>query len=160
MGIELIRLDDRLIHGQVCIGWTRRKGVNVILAVDDATAANKMQCQLMKMATPPGVTPVFLKTQEAIDKLKSNAYGNKKAMLLVKSVKALYDIVNAGIEITDVNFGNLRTKGATNNLYGHVIATDEEVSMMKELSAKGVKMIAQDLPDAQSCNLNDVLKKF
>lgn len=49
MGIELVRVDDRLIHGQVAIGWTRSRGINTILAIDDPTAKNKMQCQLMKM---------------------------------------------------------------------------------------------------------------
>ena len=80
MGIELIRIDDRLIHGQVVLGWTRSKGINTVVAVDDEILKNKMQCQLMKMATPPGVTPIFLSVEEAAAKLTSDAYKNKKYM--------------------------------------------------------------------------------
>ena len=55
MEFTLIRIDDRLIHGQVALGWSRSKGINYILAVDDETAKNALQCSLLKMATPPGV---------------------------------------------------------------------------------------------------------
>ena len=45
---------------------TRSRGINVILAIDDDTSRNKMQCQLMKMATPPGVSPVFLSVEDGV----------------------------------------------------------------------------------------------
>ena len=45
MGIEIVRIDDRLIHGQVIIGWTRSKGIEEVIAVDDKVAKDKFQSQ-------------------------------------------------------------------------------------------------------------------
>ena len=159
MSIEFIRLDDRLIHGQVVAGWTRLKGVNTILVVDDPTAGNKMQQQLMKMATPPGVTPVFLTIDQVVEKLNAGNYDKKKCMLLFKNVYTLRDLVAKGLDIKDVNFGNMRGKDSKIQLFNHVFATEEEVQIMKELSDKGVKMVAQAMPSGQICNLNDVVSK-
>ncbi len=160
MGIELIRIDDRLIHGQVVLGWTRSKGINTVVAVDDEILKNKMQCQLMKMATPPGVTPIFLSVEEAAAKLTSDAYKNKKAMLLVKGPKTLVELMNKGVDIKNVNVGNVRPKNATEQLFNHVFSTKEDIAIWKELCAKGVSLTAQALPDAATCNLNDVLAKY
>ena len=160
MGIELVRIDDRLIHGQVVLGWTRSKGINTVIAVDDELLKNKMQCQLMKLATPPGVTPVFLNVEEAAVKINSETYRNKKAMLLVKGPKTLLSLIKKGVNVSSVNVGNVRPKNAAEQLYNYVFSTAEDIAVWKELCNMGISLTAQAMPGAASCNLNDVLEKY
>ena len=84
MKFKLVRIDDRLIHGQVALGWSRAKGIDTILAVDDVVATDKFQCSLLKMATPPGVKSFILTADEAEQKVKDGTLEKKKVMLLVK----------------------------------------------------------------------------
>ena len=81
--ISFVRIDDRLIHGQVVIGWTRTKSINFILAVDDEVATNKMQVKLMKMATPPGVKSEVLSANDAVKLLQSGKLDKAKVFLVM-----------------------------------------------------------------------------
>ena len=160
MSIELIRVDDRLIHGQVVTGWTRSRGINVILAIDDDTSRNKMQCQLMKMATPPGVSPVFLSVEDGVTKILTDAYKNKKVMILVKSPKELFELIEKGVKISEVNIGNQRSGENKIQLATQMFATSEEIELWKSISAKGIKLYAQSVAGGVSVNINEALTKY
>ena len=160
MGLELVRFDDRLIHGQVVIGWTRSRGITTILAVDDKTANDKFQMQLMKMATPPGVKPVFLTLADAIEKIKAGEYENNKYMILAKGPKLINELVDNGIDIKEVNVGNQRSGDGKKKLLNFVYSTDEEISEWKKLSGKGVKLYGQTLPDTPSFDMNEIVDKL
>lgn len=160
MSIEIIRVDDRLIHGQVAIGWTRSRGINTILAIDDVTAKDRMQCQLMKMATPPGVTPYFLTIDDAAEKILNDTYKNKKVMILVKGPVQLAALLDKGIEMSEVNIGNQRSGENKLQLASQMFATKEELDIWKQISDKGIKLYAQGVPGGAYVNVNEALTKF
>lgn len=160
MSIEIIRVDDRLIHGQVAIGWTRSRGINTILAIDDATAKDRMQCQLMKMATPPGVTPYFLTVDDAAEKILKDTYKNKKVMILVKGPAELSALFDKGIEMSEVNIGNQRSGENKIQLASQMFATKEELNLWKQISDKGIKLYAQGVPGGAYLNVNEALTKY
>lgn len=160
MSIEIIRVDDRLIHGQVAIGWTRSRGINTILAIDDATAKDRMQCQLMKMATPPGVTPYFLTVEDAVEKILKDTYKNKKVMILVKGPAELSALLDKGIAMSEVNIGNQRSGENKIQLASQMFATKEELNLWKQISDKGIKLYAQGVPGGAYLNVNEALTKY
>lgn len=160
MSIEIIRVDDRLIHGQVAIGWTRSRGINTILAIDDATAKDRMQCQLMKMATPPGVTPYFLTIEEGVEKILQDTFKNKKVMILVKGPVELTALLDKGIEMSEVNIGNQRSGENKIQLATQMFATKEELDLWMQISKKGIKLYAQGVPGGAYVNVNEALTKF
>ena len=160
MPIDIFRVDDRLIHGQVVVGWTRAKGIDTILAIDDEIVNDNMQKQLMKLAVPPGVNAFFYDVDTAARKINAGALRNRKTMVLVKGPKELLRLLNLGVEISEVNLGNLRNSENKIQLLSHVSASKEEIEIWKEISNKGVKLIAQTLPDKQAVDFGDTLKKY
>ena len=70
MPIALARIDDRLIHGQVVIGWGVPLGVRLIALVDDDVAANAWEQEIYRMAVPPGVEVEFVTRDAAISSLR------------------------------------------------------------------------------------------
>lgn len=160
MGIELIRVDDRLIHGQVAIGWTRSRGINTIIVIDDATAIDRMQCQLMKMATPPGVKAYFFGVDDAVEKILNGALNNKKAMLLVKGPVELKALIDKGIAINEVNIGNQRSGDNKIQLASQMFATLVEIDIWKSISQRNIKLYAQGVPGGANTNINDALTKY
>ena len=72
MKISLIRIDERLIHGQVTMGWARTASANLILAVNDLVAKDPFQKKLMMMAAPVGATVEIYSVDEVVEKLNSN----------------------------------------------------------------------------------------
>lgn len=156
MEFTLIRIDDRLIHGQVALGWSRSKGINCILAVDDETAKNALQCSLLKMATPPGVKSFIVGTDKAVEIINSGKLDKKKVMLLTKGIDTMLQLKEKGVDIREVNVGNLRTKDGR-KILEIVYLTDHEIDVFKKLAADGVKFYAQSLPDQPITDFNQIL---
>jgi mannose/fructose/N-acetylgalactosamine-specific phosphotransferase system component IIB len=155
----IVRIDDRLIHGQVVVGWTRSAGVTCILVVDDKTAGDKIQISLMKMATPAGLSAEFLTIADAAEKIAAGAYNNENVMILVKGPESIIDLLDNGVEIASLNIGNLRSAPGKIKLLSHVYATPEEIKDWKELARRNVKMTGQILPDQAKTDFNQVLRK-
>ena len=158
MKFTLVRIDDRLIHGQVALGWTRSKGIESILAVDNETAKDSFRVSLLKMATPTGVQSFIVDEDTTIEKINKGSFEKKKTMLLVKSPKTLLNLINKGLSIDEVNVGNLRNEAGT-KLLNYVYATDEEVAAFKEMRNKSVSFFAQSLPDQQAVDFNSIIDK-
>ena len=156
----LVRIDDRLIHGQVVVGWTRSAGVTCILVIDDKTAKDKIQCSLLRMATPVGIKAEFLTVEDAVTKIKADAFKSENVMILVSGPKTILDLIDRGVEITSLNIGNIRSAEGRSKLLSHVHATPDEVQVWKQLDKKNVKMSAQILPDQIKVDFNEVLKKL
>ncbi len=160
MEIVLVRVDERLIHGQITMSWTRTSGANLILCANDEVAENDFQKNLMKLAAPPGVTVEIETIDSAAEKILSNAWPNANILLLVRNPIDLLRLVNKGLSLTKVNIGGVRSPGATIKLSKVVTATPEELNAWKELDAKGIRMEIQFLPGESVAVLNDILKKY
>ena len=84
MKIVLVRVDDRLIHGQVALGWTRTVGATHIVVANDEVANDKTQVMLLKMASPTGVKASILSVEDAAKKLVAKAFKRDKVLVLVR----------------------------------------------------------------------------
>lgn len=158
--IAFIRIDDRLIHGQVVTGWTRRKSINYILAVDDKTAADTFQCRMMRMAIPAGCTADIKSVDDAVAILNSGKYDKQNVFIITKSAKTLLELESKGITLTqEINVGNLRGVGQV-VAAPYIIINDEEIAAMKELSARTEKFYARLLPDDKEWDLKSALSKL
>ncbi|SDU60964.1 PTS system mannose/fructose/N-acetylgalactosamine-transporter subunit IIB [Jiangella alkaliphila] len=156
MDIALIRVDDRLIHGQVVMGWTQALGIQQILVADDPTAANPTQKNLMLLAVPAGVRADILTIADSA-RIVEQSTSDVKTIVVVKGpaeLKALYD---AGLKMTEVNVGNVHTGPGRRRLTKEVHATDDEIAIWRELSAKGVHLEAQWLPGAARTDLGKLV---
>lgn len=159
MKIALIRIDDRLIHGQVTMGWSRTVGANVILVANDAVANDPMQKSLMKMAVPPGIKAEVFTIDEAAEKLNAGALTNANILLLVRNPIDFMRLANQGVSVEVVNVGGVRPSGATIKLTKEVSATPEELAAWKEIDAKGIRIEVCFLPGNRPTILNDILRK-
>ena len=57
--IKVIRVDYRLIHGQVAISWVRKAGVDYLVVADDHAASDALVKMTMKLAQPSGVCLLY-----------------------------------------------------------------------------------------------------
>lgn len=159
MRIALVRVDERLIHGQVTMGWARRASADLLLAVNDRVAKDPMQRNLMKMAAPVGTEIIINSVDEAAENIKKNAWPNSSILLLVRSPEDVVRLIEQGVDIQKINVGGVRQPGATIKLTKEVSATPEELEAWKKLDSMGVKMEVQWVPGESITNLNDIIRK-
>ncbi|MFR8600109.1 MAG: PTS sugar transporter subunit IIB, partial [Clostridioides difficile] len=112
-GIKNIRIDDRLIHGQVATMWSNKLGVTRLMVVNDAVANNSVQKQVLRMATPAGIASSIITEETAIKNITAGKYEGQNVLLIVKSPVDLIPFVEAGFKIHNINVGNMSSRKDT-----------------------------------------------
>ena len=157
MPIVLTRIDDRLIHGQVVMKWTKHVGATYIVVADDEAAADYLQKTLMKAATPAGMKSSVLAIKDAAEFLNDPKLAREKTCIIIREPKAVVDLINYGVNIEAVNVGNMHTKAGEKKLASWIYATDEDVECFKELVTQGVNVIAQWVPGEETIDLSKLV---
>lgn len=158
--IVLTRIDGRLIHGQVTVGYTRRYGANYIVVANDELATSTFQKNMMKMATPAGTEIEIFSIDETAELIKEEKLAEKTILLLVKSPIDLVSLIEKGCVFSKVNVGGVINEGAKIKMTKEVMATDEELAAWKKLDEMGVEMEVQWEVSKTPANFNNVIKKI
>ncbi len=101
--VVMHRVDDRLIHGQVIVGWVGLRNANAIWIVDDFVAKNSMMLNIFKFAAPPGIKLIAMTVDEASERLKKLDEGNDRILLIAKVPQTLVRLKEMGYMADDVN---------------------------------------------------------
>ena len=108
--ILLLRVDHRLLHGQVAFSWTQTLGADCILIANDAVAVDDLRKTTMKLAKPQGVKLVIKDIKAAIEALNSGVTDKYKLFIVVESVEDAYKIVSNVKQIKQVNLGGIKPR--------------------------------------------------
>jgi len=146
VGVTLLRIDDRLIHGQVVEGWVPFLKVDLVVVVSDAAAGDEVQTALMKMALPSSVGLLVLPVKEAPAALSSPQLAARSALVLVPGPAEALALVEKGAPIKRVNVGGLHYTVGKVQL-GRALFLDEKDRLaLRALAAKGVRLEGRALP--------------
>lgn len=146
-GFVHIRIDDRLIHGQVATRWSTGLRVNRIMVIDDAVASNPAEKSIVAMAAPAGVRTSILGYDKATANIKNGNYDGQRVMLIVKSPVTLVKMMNDGISLLPVNIGNMSNRPDTVQYKKSISMTTEEKEAVDTLLKAGITVTAQMVPD-------------
>lgn len=156
-GINNIRIDDRLIHGQVATMWSNKLGVTRLMVVNDEVANNDIQKQVLRMAVPAGIASSIITTETALNNIKADKYADQNVLLIVKSPVDLLPFAEAGLELRTVNVGNMSNRKETTVLRPNISVTKEERAAFEKLLADGVEITMVMTPDDKKTFLKDIL---
>ena len=141
-GIIHIRIDDRLIHGQVATMWTNNLGATRIMVINDEVANNDLQKSVLRMAAPSNVSTSIITRETALKNISSGKYEGQKVFIVVKSPLDLLYLVKNGLDIKKINVGNMSSKSNKEVIRPSVSVTPEEKEAFKELIDRGVEVTA------------------
>lgn len=151
--LVLVRIDDRLIHGQVATQWISASHANCILIIDDELVKNPMMMRMLKAVAPPRVTVDVKSTIDAIDSLKQETEKDEKMMILVKVPQILESLIDNGIEIPKIVLGGMGLTPQRKKFNKNVSASPDEIECMKRIIKKGVPMYYQLVPSDKAVNV-------
>lgn len=157
-GFTHIRVDDRLIHGQVATRWATGLGVNRIMIIDDQVAGNEMEKSILRMAAPAGVNTSILPFEKAVANIKNGNYNGQKVMLVVKSPITLLQMLEAGVALLPVNIGNMSNRENTTQYKKSISMTSDERAAVEQLLENGIEVTAQMVPDEPVTSIAEYLK--
>ncbi|MGG5318577.1 PTS sugar transporter subunit IIB [Enterococcus sp. AZ072] len=139
-GIKHIRIDDRLIHGQVAGLWTNNLKANRIMVINDPIAADEVQKNLLRMVAPPTVRTSIIARDTAVANISNGKYHGQNVFIVVKSPEDVLYLLNNGLDIKEVNLGNISSRENTEKIKAGINVTASERAALKELLAKGVRI--------------------
>lgn len=155
--IELYRIDDRLIHGQVVVGWGQPLDVAFIVLVDDTVAASDWEQDLYRMGTPPEMELFFESVTSAIAHLGAYQMRAEPGIVLTADIETMCRLAEGAPGIGRVNVGGIHHREGRAAKLRYVFLTADEEARLQTLANRGIAVTAQDVPSAPAVPLTDVL---
>ena len=147
MAVVLFRIDDRLIHGQVVIGWGRPLGIDLIILVDDQVPGSPWEQDLYRMAVEPDIEVRFVTIAEATAQMSDWQSNGKRGLVLTGDLESMAAMHSANPEIVHrINLGGIHHRPGRRERLPYVYLTDQELRTLSALEQGGAVITAQDLP--------------
>jgi len=152
MALKLVRVDDRLIHGQVVAIWLKALNAKRIVIVDDRTARDEFVSEVIKMAAPPGVAVEIHDIAAGIERVRQLVDDPEPAFVLMRSPVTAVRLREAGVEFPVLNVGGIGAGPGRKPLYRNISASPEELAAMRTLESMGtsveLRIVENDRPVA------------
>lgn len=151
--IKLFRIDERLIHGQVAIKWSRHTDVDHIVVANDHAASSEIMQKTLKMAAPAGIKTAIKSVSDAITLLNDSRCEAFKILVLVNCPEDALRMTQSISGIPYINVGNYgrvapEKPDMPRKKYGKNIYCDDiEVDAFKKLLNSGLKCVYQTTPE-------------
>lgn len=157
MPIVLCRVDDRLVHGQVVVGWGRPLDLHRIVLVDDEVRASPWEQELYRMAAPPEIKVEFTSAAEAAPQLAGWDAGRERVLVLVGTIGIASELERrAPGALHKLNLGGIHAGPGRRERLRYLYLSDEELAMLQGLARRGMQISAQDLPTSRQVPLADL----
>jgi mannose/fructose/N-acetylgalactosamine-specific phosphotransferase system component IIB len=157
MAIHLYRIDDRLIHGQVVVGWGQPLDIKFLVLVDDLVASSDWEKDLYRMAVPPEMEVIFSDVASAVRDHARWAADKRPGILIAGDIASMHRLVSGVKAIGSVNLGGIHHRAGRQEKLRYVFLTPEEERQLRALEAAGVEVTAQDVPASRAVPLAEVL---
>ncbi|EAS9163859.1 PTS mannose/fructose/sorbose transporter subunit IIB [Salmonella enterica subsp. salamae] len=155
--LNLLRVDERLIHGQIVTSWVARSKADTILIADNLVPDDELQCDLLAMATPPGIELKIFSVRDAVSWI--NRQSDARVLLLVKTPMVVNELITEGLEISEINVGNMGSKNGRAKYATTLWLTEEEKKEFYKLISHGKKVNLQVLPTDSPVDVSVLLQK-
>ncbi len=157
--IALLRIDDRLIHGQVMTGWVKHLNANRIIIVDDELVNDEFMISVLEMAVPSHMTLNIYNAETAIDILNaiSNDGKNDQIIILVKSPIPVLKMLEGRVVFDELTIGGMGVNENRSRLYRNLAASDKERKAFQQINTIGLPIHIQVLPNDAPMELMPLL---
>ena len=155
--IKCLRVDYRLLHGQVAFSWTSALGADCILIANDGVMGDDLKKMAIKMAKPQGVKLVIKTVDDGIAAINSGVTDKYKLFIVVESVKDAYRFMNETGVIDTVVLGGTKATLETKNISKAVNLTETEIDLVKDLLDKNYSVEIRMVPTDKKIDARNVL---
>ena len=159
MEISFVRIDDRLIHGQVATVWSKESGCNRIMACSDEVAQDSLRKQLLLQVAPPGIKAYVVPIEKAIEAYKNPKYESFKTLFLFTNPTDVLRMVEGGVDIKSVNVGGMCYKSGKTQISGAVSVNEQDIESFKKLAQKGIELEIRQIAKDPKVDLMSKLKE-
>lgn len=157
MPIVLFRVDERLIHGQVVVGWGGPLHADRIVVVDDELAGSPWEQELYCLGVPAEIEARFLTVDQVRADLATWKTDPRRTIVLVRDVATAARIAEGGgLKGEEVNLGGIHFAEGRARILPYLHLRAEEKEQLRRIAATGAQVSARDLPAARRVPLDEL----
>lgn len=155
MPVVLARIDDRLIHGQVTVGWSEKLRPDLILLANNAIAADSWQKRVYASTVPPDIEVSILPVSKAAACMSDKEHSDARVLLLTGSAEEMAELVRIGAPVSEVNVGGLHFGPGKREMLPFVYVDKQDLKAFERLREMGMVLSAQQVPGGREYLLED-----
>ncbi|MFT8322466.1 MAG: mannose/fructose/sorbose PTS transporter subunit IIB [Bacillus sp. (in: firmicutes)] len=140
MNITLVRIDDRLIHGQVATSWSKEANCERIIVVSDEVAKDTLRKTLLISVCPPGMKASVVPIDKMVRAYNNPKYEGVKILLLFTNPTDIVRVVEAGVKIDKINVGGMCFKEGKRQLANAINVDDKDIEAFQKLNSYNIKL--------------------
>lgn len=153
MPISLVRIDDRLVHGQVVVGWIPYLRAEEVVVVSEAAAGDPTQIALMQLALPDAVELKVMGFKEAARYL--SVPHEKRILILAPGPFEVLGMLDSGARFDQLNVGGLHYTAGRVQLGKAIFLSELDKEALREIGRRGLRLEGRAIPSDKEI---DILK--
>ena len=157
MTVVLFRVDERLIHGQVVVGWGRTLDIERVVVVSDELADSAVEQEIYRTGLPQTIEADFWSEETAAARLPTAMESDERILNLASDLATMWRLAVAGVPIHEVNVGGLHAAAGRESVLPYVHLDAGDRARVRDFEAAGVRVTAQDVPGAPRVRLERAL---
>lgn len=154
--IKSLRVDHRLLHGQVAFSWTSHLGADCILLASDSLLNDELRLTTVKIARPPGIRLVAKNINDSIQAVKSGVTDKYKLFIVTDTIEDAARIARE-CQVKSINLGGTKSAKDKTKLSKAIYVTEHEKEVLKELIKEGIELNIQMIPSEKRISAESVL---
>lgn len=161
MGISLVRVDDRVIHGQVVTLWTKVRPCHGIVVIDDLIAKDEFRCKVLKAAAPKGTKVGIYTIEEGLEKIRLAKGAKNDYFIISNSPQNFAKLVELGADFgKELNIGPMNVREGTKTIGKSISIDDNDRDAFDYLVDKGINVTFQIIPTERAVPWREVREKY
>lgn len=155
--IKLLRIDDRLIHGQVAFAWTKYLGINCMLVANDLVVNDELKKMMLNLAKPPGVKLILLSVADAVSFLNGEESEKYTTFVLVDKAADALSLCQGTKRIPSVNVGGMRMSEGKRMISPAVAVDDADIQAFEQMASIGVEVEVRQVPTEKKKTITELI---
>nr|WP_290034259.1 PTS sugar transporter subunit IIB [Ligilactobacillus cholophilus] len=158
MQVQLLRIDSRLLHGQVATNWVRILKIDRIIVVSDQVATDAIRKTLIKQASPPGLKTNIVPVERLIRVNHDSRFDGMKVLILVENPQDALRLVLGGINVNKINIGSLSFTSSKQMVSDAVSVSKQDIEVFTQIHNQGIDLEVQKVSSNPKKDFWKILK--
>ncbi|HGT0999458.1 TPA: PTS sugar transporter subunit IIB [Enterococcus faecium] len=155
--IKFIRIDHRLLHGQVVFSWSKSLQINRILVVNDEAANDEFKKMSLELSKPQGIKLNIFTVENTLTKISKIEALSENIMMIFGNTKDVRQFSESYSNVKEINYGGIIKKEGSKQFSNAIFLTENEIEDAKVLKSMGIKQFMQQVPTSKKEDLNTMI---
>lgn len=155
--IKFIRIDHRLLHGQVVFSWSKSLQINRILVVNDEAANDEFKKMSLELSKPQGIKLNIFTVKNTLTKISKIEALSENIMMIFGNTKDVRQFCESYSNVKEINYGGIIKKEGSKQFSNAIFLTENEIEDAKVLKSMGIKQFMQQVPTSKKEDLNTMI---